>query len=551
MCNNFNIDLSATDNSGNVASADAHDVVIECSIEGPTVRFISPEEGVAYPATEIALEVAADVAIANWSYSLNGAATVSFTPNTTITAREGSNSLVVSAEDMKGNVNSSAVSFLVDTTPPVITCHPDVTVEQETSEGTVVPLDVIVSDLCAPDPEVTSNERDIYPPGRTTVTFTATDASGNSASCSVNVTIIPVCDNPISPNGGPWLSHGEGYWIDMDISTPATKVSTKPQDYTGIEDLISVQLGETVRVKAIVDYSGYTACPNCMMSQRVFSNWEPRTVLADLYTGQLPADLNNMEKTITFIAPTEPGEYKLHLNFVAAYNPPGDYCDGNIVETTLIVEPEIRNIDYQSLVIKGQINLFNVTIGNLGKYREENLTVELKEGERILDNGTIEHIDSNVYKTVILKWETENAALGIHEITAAVLDEDKESLTDITEKVSVLAQSKAKTLIATNLRRFEEVENKLILLSHHPSVNGILLNVANDQNCAEAYDSWDSNRTSENANAVARAIKELIDSSLAVYENIEYIIIAGNDEVIPFYRIQDKSVESYVGSYGL
>ncbi|MCK4736736.1 MAG: hypothetical protein KAT65_30050, partial [Methanophagales archaeon] len=62
-----------------------------------------------------------------------------------------------------------------------------------------------------------------------------------------------------------------------------------------------------------------------------------------------------------------------------------------------------------------------VTIGNLGKYREENLTVVLKEGKRILDNATIEHIDSNAYKPVILKWATENAALCIHEITTAVL----------------------------------------------------------------------------------------------------------------------------------
>jgi hypothetical protein len=280
-----------------------------------------------------------------------------------------------------------------------------------------------------------------------------------------------------------------------------------------------------------------------------FPQHKGRTVLKELYTGQLPEGI--MEKTITFSAPTEPGEYKLHLNFVADYNPPGDYCDGNIVETTLIVEPEIRISDYQPRVIKGQINLFNVTIGNLGRFREEYLTVELKEGTKILDNATLEHIDSNEYKPVIVKWETENAALGFHDITIVVLGEDKGSLTDLTAKVSVLAPSKAKTLIVTNLDRLDGVENDLILLSHHPSVNAIILNVANDQNCSEAYNSWDSNPTSENANDVARAIKKLIDSSLKVYENIEYIIIAGNDEVIPFYRIQDKSLESYVGSYGL
>jgi hypothetical protein len=63
------------------------------------------------------------------------------------------------------------------------------TVEQATMEGTAVPLNVSVTDLSDPNPVVTSNELEVYPPGTTTVTFTATDASGNSASCSVDVTV--------------------------------------------------------------------------------------------------------------------------------------------------------------------------------------------------------------------------------------------------------------------------------------------------------------------------------------------------------------------------
>ncbi|RCV65426.1 hypothetical protein C5S53_03810, partial [Methanophagales archaeon] len=216
-----------------------------------------------------------------------------------------------------------------------------------------------------------------------------------------------------------------------------------------------------------------------------------------------------------------------------------------------IQDVRIKNIDFLSRIIKGQISLFNITLENLGDFREKNLTVEIKEGGRIQDSTTIEHIDSKESKSAIVKWKTENASLGIHDITIEVLNKDNESLTDLTARVSVLAPSKAKTLIVTNLKRLKAVENDLIQLSHHPSVNGIVLNVGDDQKCAEAYDSWDSNRTSENANAVARAIKDLIDSSLEVYKNIEYIIIAGNDEVIPFYRIPDKSLESYVGSYGL
>ena len=212
----------------------------------------------------------------------------------------------------------------------------------------------------------------------------------------------------------------------------------------------------------------------------------------------------------------------------------------------------IKEIDFPSRgIIKGQTSLFNITIENLGYFREKNVTVEIKEGKKILDNTIIENIEPEEAKSAIVKWNTENASLRIHEIKIEVLSKDKESLTKITVKVSVLAPSKAKTLIVTNLERLKGVENKLIELSHHPSVNGIILNVENDARCSEAYKSWDSNLTTENANDVAKAIKDLIDSTLDVYKNIEYIIIVGNDEVIPFYRIQDKSLESYVGSYGL
>ena len=48
----------------------------------PEIKILSPEEGVSYPSNEIDLEVAANVSLVNWSYSLNGAAPISFSPNT-------------------------------------------------------------------------------------------------------------------------------------------------------------------------------------------------------------------------------------------------------------------------------------------------------------------------------------------------------------------------------------------------------------------------------------------------------------------------------------
>jgi parallel beta-helix repeat protein len=87
----------------------------------PKVSIISPEEGRIYTMREIPLEVSANEPVSRWSYDLNGAAPVTFTPNTWITAREGDNSLVIYAEDFAGNVGAATVSFRVFTVAPTIT----------------------------------------------------------------------------------------------------------------------------------------------------------------------------------------------------------------------------------------------------------------------------------------------------------------------------------------------------------------------------------------------------------------------------------------------
>jgi hypothetical protein len=81
----------------------------------PPVITISSPISTTYATHIIPLNVAADETISTWLYSLNGAANVSFTPDTTITASEGTNTITVYASDMAGNWNSKAVSFIVDT----------------------------------------------------------------------------------------------------------------------------------------------------------------------------------------------------------------------------------------------------------------------------------------------------------------------------------------------------------------------------------------------------------------------------------------------------
>jgi hypothetical protein len=111
--------------------------------------------------------------------------------------------------------------------------------------------------------------------------------------------------------------------------------------------------------------------------------------------------------------------------------------------------------------------------------------------------------------------------------------------------------SAAQTLILTNkeklvkywgAERAEKLENELIKLSYHVGVAGIPVYVEEDEAVASAYESWDSNlQDPQEANDVAKHIKRLIDDKQEKYTGIEYIIIVGDDRIIPYYRIHDNT----------
>jgi hypothetical protein len=88
-------------------------------------------------------------------------------------------------------------------------------------------------------------------------------------------------------------------------------------------------------------------------------------------------------------------------------------------------------------------------------------------------------------------------------------------------------------------------------LAAHPSVNGLVVNLDNYAAINQAYSLWDNNPGNpQQANFLARNIKGLLYSLYPAYPNLKYVVIVGGDQIVPFRRIQDKTLIANERTYG-
>ena len=102
----------------------------------------------------------------------------------------GDTEVTCTAEDNQSNISTSNFTvYVVDTTAPEITAPDDVTVEAEGVTTQVELGDPVVEDIVDSNPAITSDAPETFPLGTTVVTWTATDASNNTASATQEVII--------------------------------------------------------------------------------------------------------------------------------------------------------------------------------------------------------------------------------------------------------------------------------------------------------------------------------------------------------------------------
>ena len=133
-----------------------------------------------------------DVLVYTWEGPFEPSPASGATPTVVFPAPPGLKSVDLTVDDPYGGTASCSASVTVqDTLDPSITAPDDVSEECSSPEGTPADLGTAVADdICDATPTVTNDAPPLFPLGDTTVVWTATDDSGNSASDSQTVTIV-------------------------------------------------------------------------------------------------------------------------------------------------------------------------------------------------------------------------------------------------------------------------------------------------------------------------------------------------------------------------
>lgn len=212
-----------------------------------------------------------------------------------------------------GGLVSAPCNFLVqvmpDVVPPVITnCPPDITVyasEGGSSQG-MWPLPG-VTDNCS-GVVLTSNHPcgEIFPPGVTTVEYTATDASGNTTTCTFTVTVLGSVERTaatkhkgpvtsLSLLGMPKNQSTAGDRQKASVIVPL-EIAVLPNPFTDRLQLNAGNVLETALTVRVYDLTGrMLATADWQAGVSTFSmhsaDWAPGIYLVKIYESSRPAQV--------------------------------------------------------------------------------------------------------------------------------------------------------------------------------------------------------------------------------------------------------------------
>jgi uncharacterized repeat protein (TIGR01451 family) len=229
---------------------------------------------------------------------------------------------------------------VTDTEPPVITCPPNVNVSASSfpqCTATVNPGTATATDNCGVASIVGTRSdghalTDPYPPGTTTITWTATDTSGHTASCTQTVTVTN--DVSIASNfNGTAVGAGNYIWFNsvLDVtglgSSPVTirffnqTVTSASFTLTVPDAVVTFDPLATTATTTFTGGQWVTRVPSSGLAGNTFLSG-----LAYQLPGNLPGGLNPVTWSGTFVSDTAGVQVKwkwaaaAYGNFSTNYN---------------------------------------------------------------------------------------------------------------------------------------------------------------------------------------------------------------------------------------
>jgi PKD repeat protein/endonuclease/exonuclease/phosphatase family metal-dependent hydrolase len=202
-----------------------------------------------------------DGTISSWSWNFgDGGTSTSQNPSHTYAAAD-TYTVSLTVTDNDGATNSISKSVTVtappDTEAPSITAPANVSVE---ATGVTTPVNLgsaTATDNVDPNPAVTNNAPEAFPVGETMVTWTATDASGNSASTIQTVTVTDTTAPTITAPAD--ISVESSGATAVDLGTPTVSDLTDPNPTVTNNAPALFPLGTTEVIWTVTDTLGNSA----------------------------------------------------------------------------------------------------------------------------------------------------------------------------------------------------------------------------------------------------------------------------------------------------
>ncbi|MEZ5001690.1 MAG: HYR domain-containing protein [Chitinophagales bacterium] len=207
----------------------------------------------------------------------------------------GTTTVTYTATDNVGLTTTCSFNIIVaDDEDPVVNCPADVTVTADAGvcEATGVALGMATTSDNCPGETVSNDAPAAFPVGSTTVTWTATDAAGNTSSCTQVVTVTDDEDPTISCPANITQSTDANTCGAMVIYTVSGTDNCTGEIISitaGFESGETFPLGTTTNTYVITDAAGNTA--TCSFDVTIEDNESPNAVCQDV-TVQLDASGN-------------------------------------------------------------------------------------------------------------------------------------------------------------------------------------------------------------------------------------------------------------------